>query len=127
MLRTFRPNGTTGVYAYYDGRTCPWHESNWYEETLALGVATYSIISGNSAVLFDAGLTPAHAAHMLAHVRSLGATDISTVYSHFHSDHIARASALRETKIIAHKNTFERLKQDEQKLRNPDEDEGPSV
>ncbi|OAG05379.1 Zn-dependent hydrolase [Paraphaeosphaeria sporulosa] len=126
-LRTFCPDGTTGVYAYYDGRTCPWHASNYYDETLALGVATYSIISGNSAVLFDAGLTPAHAAHMLAHVRSLGATDISTVYSHFHSDHIAGASALRETKIIAHKGTYERLVKDEQKLRYPGEDEGPSI
>ncbi|KAF2446492.1 Zn-dependent hydrolase [Karstenula rhodostoma CBS 690.94] len=126
-LRTFRPDGTTGIYAYYDGRTCPWHSSNWYDETLALGVATYSIISGSTAVLFDAGLTPAHAAHMLAHVRSLGATTISTVYSHFHSDHVAGASALRETKIIAHKGTYDRLKKDEQKLRNPGKDEGPSI
>jgi cyclase len=126
-LRTFRPLGTAGIYAYYDGRTCPWHASNWYHETLALGVATYSIISGSDAVLFDAGVTPAHAAHMLAHVRSLGATNISTIYSHFHSDHIAGASALRETKIIAHKGTYERLKKDELELRNPDEDKGPSI
>lgn len=126
-LRTFRPDGTTEIYAYYDGRTSPWHSSNWYDETLALGVATYSIIGGNTAVLFDAGLTPAHAAHMLTHVRSLGATNISTVYSHFHSDHVAGASALRETKIIAHKDTYERLKRDGQKLRNPGEDEGPRI
>jgi cyclase len=126
-LRTFRPDGTTGIWAYYDGRTCPWRSSNWYDETLALGVATYSIVSGSFAVLFDGGLTPAHAAHMLAHVRSLGATSIRTVYSHFHSDHIAGASALKEGEIIAHRGTYERLKKDGEKLRNLVEDEGPSI
>lgn len=126
-LRTFQPLGTTGIYAYYDGRTCSWHASNWYDETLALGVATYSIINGSDAILFDAGLTPAHAAHMLAHVRSLGAKNISTVYSHFHNDHIAGASALLETKIFAHRGTHERLKEDELELRNPGENQGPSI
>ncbi|KAJ4354236.1 uncharacterized protein N0V89_005970 [Didymosphaeria variabile] len=126
-LRTFRPGGTTGIYAYYDGRTCPWHSSNWYDETLALGVASYSIIGGDAALLFDAGLTPAHAAHMLAHVRSLGANSVITVYSHFHADHIAGASALRETRILAHRGTYERLEKDAEKLRDPDEGEGPSI
>lgn len=126
-LRTFCPDGTTGIYAYYDGRTCPWHSSNWYDETLALGVATYSIVSRDSAILFDAGLTPAHGAHMLAHVRSLGVKSVTTVYSHFHADHIAGASALRDTKIVAHKGTQERMRQDAEKLRNPDEGEGPSI
>ncbi|KAL1599917.1 hypothetical protein SLS60_007722 [Paraconiothyrium brasiliense] len=126
-LRTFRPGGTTTIYAYYDGRTCPWQSSNWYDETLALGVASYSIIDGNTALLFDAGLTPAHGAHMLAHVRSLGADSVTTVYSHFHADHIAGASALRETKIVAHKGTYERLKKDAENLRNPGEGEGPSI
>lgn len=126
-LRCFRPSGTTGIHAYYDGRTCPWHSSNWYDETLALGVATYSIVSGDSALLFDAGLTPAHAEYMLAHVRSLGAKDITTVYSHFHSDHIAGAASLKDTKIIAHDKTKERLIKEEDDLRNPGKDGGPSI
>jgi glyoxylase-like metal-dependent hydrolase (beta-lactamase superfamily II) len=126
-LRCFRPHGTTGIHAYYDGRTCPWHSSNWYDETLALGVATYSIVSGDSALLFDAGLTPAHAEYMLAHVRSLGAVNVTTVYSHFHSDHIAGASALRGTRILAHRKTKERLVKEEDGLRHPGEDGGPSI
>ncbi|XP_014551209.1 hypothetical protein COCVIDRAFT_113559 [Bipolaris victoriae FI3] len=126
-LRTFCPVGTTGIYAYYKGRTCPWRSSNWYDETLALSVATYSIVSGDSALLFDAGLTPAHGAYMLAHVRSLGARSVTTVYSHFHADHIAGASALRDTKIVAHKSTQERMRQNAEKLRNPGEGGGPSI
>lgn len=126
-LRTFRPRGTTGIHAYYDGRSCPWHSSNWYDETLALGVAAYSIVSGDSAVLFDAGLTPAHAAYMLEHVRSLGAKRVSTVYSHFHMDHIAGASALRDTRIIAHKATLERMERDAEDMKYPKEGEGPHI
>lgn len=126
-LRCFQPYGTTGVYAYYDGRTCPWHASNWYYQTLALGVATYSIVSGDSALLFDAGLTPAHAEYMVAHVRSLGAKTITTVYSHYHSDHIAGASSLSGTKIIAHEKTKQKLVEVASDLENPDEDEGPSI
>lgn len=126
-LRTLRLRGTIGIYAYYDGRTCPWHSSNWYDETLALGVATYSIVSDDSALLFDAGLTTAHAEHMLAHVRSLGAKTVTTVYSHYHSDHIAGADALRDTKIIAHKGTKEHLAKDAEHLKNPKKDEGPSI
>ncbi|KAF1974619.1 Zn-dependent hydrolase [Bimuria novae-zelandiae CBS 107.79] len=123
----FRPHGTTGIYAYYDGRTCSWHSSNWYDETLALGVATYSIVSGDSALLFDAGLTPVHAECMLAHVRSLGAKHVTTVYSHSHSDHVAGASSLKETKIIAHMGTKTILAKDAEKLRNPSEGEEPSI
>ncbi|XP_014553214.1 hypothetical protein COCVIDRAFT_40767 [Bipolaris victoriae FI3] len=126
-LRIFCPIGTTGIYAYYEGRTCPWRSLNWYDETLALGVAAYSIVSGDSALLFDAGLTPAYGAHMLAHVRSLGARSVKTIYSYFHADHIARASALRDTKIVAHGGTQERMRQNAEKLRNPDEGGGPSI
>ena len=126
-LRCFQPSGTTGIWAYYDGRTCPWHSSNWYDETLALGVATYAIVSGESALLFDAGLTPAHAEFMLAHVRSLGAKDITTVYSHYHSDHIAGASSLKDTKIVAHLKTKKKLVEEADNLRNPATDEGPSI
>ncbi|KAF5849962.1 hypothetical protein GGP41_005363 [Bipolaris sorokiniana] len=126
-LRTFCPVGITAIYAYYEGRTCPWRSSSWYDQTLVLGVATYSIVSGDSAILFDADLTPAHGAHMLTHVRSLGAKSVTTVYSHFHADHIAGASALRDTKIVAHKSTQERMRQNAEKLRNPNEGGGPSI
>ncbi|EUC27087.1 hypothetical protein COCCADRAFT_31339 [Bipolaris zeicola 26-R-13] len=64
---------------------------------------------------------------MLAHVRSLGARSVKTIYSYFHADHIAGASALRDTKIVAHGGTQERMRQNAEKLRNPDEGGGPSI
>ena len=77
--------------------------------------------------MFDAGLTPAHAEFMLAHVRSLGAKSITTVYSHYHSDHIAGASSLSGTKIIAHRKTKQKLVEIADSLKNPDQGDGPSI
>lgn len=105
-----------GIYAYYDGRTGTRYHSpspNWLDDgAFSLGVATYSLVSGTSALLYDAGITRAHAAYMLAHVRGLGVTDITVVYSHVHNDHIAGAGALwpapegiKSAVVIAHERT----------------------
>lgn len=88
-----------GIFAYYDGRTGDRLASdapNWLDEgAFTLGVATYSIVDGDEALLFDAAITTDHAAAMLEHVRGLGVTKTTTVYSHFHNDHIAGAPALQ--------------------------------
>ncbi|PVI02552.1 beta-lactamase domain-containing protein [Periconia macrospinosa] len=99
-LRTVQPY--PGIFAYYDGRTGERFHSaapNWLDDgAFTLGVATYSIVSGSDALLFDAAITPEIAAFMLNHVKSLGATKITTVYSHFHNDHIAGAVSLAGNK-----------------------------
>lgn len=109
-----------GIYAYYDGRTGSRYYSespNWLDDgAFSLGVATYSLVSGTSALLYDAGITREHAAYMLDHVRGLGVTNITVVYSHVHNDHIAGAGALwpapegiESSVVIAHTKTREDL------------------
>ncbi|CAI6331091.1 unnamed protein product [Periconia digitata] len=113
-------NPYPNIYAYYDGRTGTRYHSdspNWLDDgAFKLGVATYSIINGTSALLYDAGITPEHATYMLNHVKSLGATKIMLVYSHVHNDHIAGASAIypardriKSVEVIAHEKTYEDL------------------
>lgn len=106
-LRTLQPY--PGIFAYYDGRTGERFHSadpNWLDDgAFTLGVSTYSIVSGNEALLYDAAITTDHAAFMLDHVQSLGATKITTVYSHFHNDHIAGAPALKNTTIVGQTET----------------------
>jgi cyclase len=101
-LRIFEPH--PGVFAYYDGRTGERFHSeqpNWLDDgAFTLGVATYSIVSGNEALLYDAAITTHHAAAMLNHVQSLGVTKTTVVYSHFHSDHIAGATALAGSTFV---------------------------
>ncbi|KAF1954315.1 Metallo-hydrolase/oxidoreductase, partial [Byssothecium circinans] len=98
-IRTLEPQ--PGIFAYYDGRTGERFASedpNWLDDgAFTLGVATYSIVSGTEALLFDAAITPEHAKFMLDHVKSLGVTKVTTVYSHFHNDHIAGATELQRS------------------------------
>lgn len=109
-----------GIYAYYDGRTGSRYYSespNWLDDgAFSLGVATYSLVSGTSALLYDAGITREHAAYMLEHVQGLGVKNITIVYSHEHNDHIAGAGALwpapegiESSVVIAHTKTREEL------------------
>ncbi|KAF2686073.1 Metallo-hydrolase/oxidoreductase [Lentithecium fluviatile CBS 122367] len=121
-LRTLTP-GPAGIYAYYDGRVGGRLVSPSYnvidDGAFVLGVCTYAIISGTEALLYDAGITPEHAAFMLDHVKSLGATKVIVVYSHFHDDHIAGAVALKDgglDEIIAHVKTERELKEGKEEL-----------
>jgi len=118
-LRIIEP-GPKGIYAYYDGRVggrlISESENTIDDGAFVLGVATYAIVSGSEALLFDAGITPEHAKFMLDHVKSLGATKFTLVYSHSHSDHIAGAVALKEATIISHVETNAYLSEDREKL-----------
>ncbi|OLN94126.1 hypothetical protein CCHL11_07140 [Colletotrichum chlorophyti] len=82
-----------GIFAYYDGRTGERFHSeqpNWLDDgAFTLGVATYSIIDGNEAIVFDSHITSDHAGAVVRHIQSQGVTKMSVVISHFHNDHIA--------------------------------------
>jgi cyclase len=118
-LRIFEP-GPKGVYAYYDGRVggrLVSEEKNTIDDgAFVLGVATYAIVSGSEALFFDAGITSEHAKFMLDHVKGLGVIKVTLVYSHFHSDHIAGAVALKEATIIGHVGTHAHLNEKRQEL-----------
>jgi cyclase len=116
-----------GIFAYYDGRTGERFASedpNWLDDgAFTLGVATYSIVSGSEALLFDAAITEAHAQFMLDHVKSLGVIKVTTVYSHFHNDHIAGAPALQPSNptvpdaiLIGHTQTKTTLEENTERL-----------
>ncbi|CAM1501071.1 Fc.00g102330.m01.CDS01 [Cosmosporella sp. VM-42] len=109
-LKTLRIlNPYPGIFAYYDGRTGKRFFSekpNWLDDgAFTLGVSTYSIVSGNEALIYDAHITPDHARAVLRHVQSLGVIKTIVVYSHSHRDHIAGALAFGSCEIIAHEET----------------------
>jgi cyclase len=109
-----------GIFAYYDGRTGERFHSeqpNWLDEgAFTLGVATYSIVSGTEALLYDAAITPDHAKAMLDHVKSLGVTKTTVVYSHFHNDHIAGATSLAGSTFVGQKQTDAALRRQREAL-----------
>lgn len=108
------------IHAYYDGRTGHrFHSSkpNWLDDgAFTLGVASYSIISRDEALIFDAHITQQHASAVLDHVKSLGVTKITIVYSHAHTDHIAGAVAYKNYPIISSQKTAARIEKNRQKL-----------
>jgi cyclase len=118
-IRILEP-GPEGIYAYYDGRVggrLVSERPNTIDDgAFVLGVATYAIVSRSEALMFDAGITPEHAKFMLEHVKSLGATRFTLVYSHFHSDHIAGATALKQATIISHIGTHAHLSERKEEL-----------
>lgn len=86
------PNGTT-----------------WLGECLALGIASYAVISGNEALIYDTHLSLAHAQFIRDHLESLGVDTFVVVLSHWHIDHVAGTDVFADSTIIANKRTAAHL------------------
>jgi cyclase len=110
-LRTLQPH--PGIFAYYDGRVPGYRfdpRPNWVDDgALEVGVASYALVQGHQAIVYDTGTTPAHGAATKAHLDSLGVTDLRIVYSHWHKDHVAGTIAFGAAPVIANARTAAHL------------------
>lgn len=110
-----------GIFAYYDGRIAGTrlHSEgpNWLDDgAYALGVASYAIVDGGEALVYDTHISVQHAGAIRAHVESLGVTSIRVVLSHWHKDHVAGNAAFADCEIIALALTAERLVENHEKI-----------
>ena len=110
-LRIFEPH--PGLFAYYDGRV-PGHrfmaEDNWVDEgAIALGMATYALVEGTQALIYDTHVSVAHGAAIRSHLEGLGVRDVTVIYSHWHLDHVAGTSAFGDVPVIANAKTAAHL------------------
>ena len=111
-LRVIEPYA--GVFAYYDGRVpgkrLYSQNPNWVDDgAYSLGVASYSIVRGNEALVYDTHISPSHARFIRSHLEARGVTSIRVVLSHWHADHIAGNSVFADCEIIALRLTAEAL------------------
>lgn len=113
QMRVLRPH--PAIYAFYDGRVPGYrfaeHE-NWVDEgALALGIASYAIVSGHHALVYDTHVTLAHAA-AIREILALDAdvTTFTVVLSHWHLDHIAGNAVFADCEIIATEKTAAHLR-----------------
>ncbi len=95
-----------GVVAYYDGRIPGVRaysgEPNWLDEGgFALGIASYAIVDGADALVYDTHLSVAHAEAVRRDLLARGVTRMRVVLSHWHLDHIAGNAAFADCEIIA--------------------------
>ena len=112
-LRVLKPNPVT--YAFYDGRIdnrrlCEGAD-NWLDDgAFSLGTASFAIVDGNEALLYDAHITLAHARRIRAFIEGMGMRTIRLIVSHWHLDHVAGNEAFADCEIIANRRTAEFLR-----------------
>lgn len=95
-----------GIHAYYDGRIegkrLHSEAPNWIDDgAFSLGIASYAIVAGCHALVYDTHMTLDHARAIRAHLAGLGVTQFDVVLSHWHTDHIAGNAVFEDCRIIA--------------------------
>lgn len=110
-----------GVYAYYDGRVAGVRlysqAANWLDDgAYELGVASYAIVDGTQALVYDTHISLDHARAIRNHLESLGVIAIRVVLSHWHKDHVAGNAVFADCEIIALKLTAEKLEENREKI-----------
>jgi cyclase len=110
-LRVLRP--APAVYAFYDGRVEGYRfdeRPNWVDDgALSLGIASYAIVSGSAALVYDTHVSVAHARRIRSALEDAGVRDFTVLMSHWHLDHVAGTEAFADCEVIACERTAEVL------------------
>ena len=92
-----------GVYAFYDGRVDGRRfadAANWVDDgALSLGIASYAIVSGDAALVYDTHISVEHARRIRAVLEDAGVETFTVVLSHWHLDHVAGTAAFGDCDI----------------------------
>lgn len=106
-MRVLRPH--PAIFAFYDGRVPGYRFAegpNWVDEgALALGIASYAIVSGTHALVYDTHVSLPHAAEIRETLAQEGVTTFTVVLSHWHLDHVAGTGAFADCEIISTERT----------------------
>jgi glyoxylase-like metal-dependent hydrolase (beta-lactamase superfamily II) len=112
-LRILRP--APGVLAFYDGRVEGYRfapRPNWIDEGgLSLGTASFALIEGEEALVYDTHTTPEHGRQIRAALEAEGVRRFTVLLSHWHLDHLAGNTAFRDCEILATTRTAELLRE----------------
>ncbi len=98
-----------GVLAFYDGRVpgqrfAP--EPNWVDEgAISLGIASYAIVDGEEALVYDTHVSVDHGRWVRETVEAAGARRITVLLSHWHLDHVAGNQAFAGCELLAGERT----------------------
>lgn len=102
-----------GIHAFYDGRVGGHRFAdydNWVDDgALSLGIASYVVHAGKSAIVYDTHVSPTHGRFIRDWLAARGITDITVVLSHWHLDHVAGTEAFADCPIIANPRTLAHL------------------
>ena len=111
-LRVSEPS--PGVFAFYDGRVPGYRFAagpNWVDDgALGLGIASYAILAGGDALVYDTGVSVEHGSFIREELRRRGAERFTVVLSHWHLDHVAGTEAFHGCEVIANERTAAHLR-----------------
>ena len=117
-LRTLQP--AEGIRAYYDGRVEGYRFAdapNWVDDgALALGIASYAIVDGDEALIYDTHVSVEHARFIRQALEAEGVRRFVVLLSHCHLDHVAGTAAFADCEVIATARTAERLTASRRKI-----------
>lgn len=110
-VRVLEPSA--GILAFFDGREpgATLEGANWVEYDLALGIASYAVVDGETALVYDTHTSPDRGEFVRAELERRGVRDLTVALSHWHLDHIAGAGAFLDCEVIATERTAEHLDQ----------------
>jgi cyclase len=110
-LRVLEPH--PGILAFYDGRVAGHRFAvgpNWVDDgALSLGIASYALISGQEAIVYDSHVSVPHAVFIREALQARGVRQIRVVLSHWHLDHVAGTEAFAGSEVIANTRTLAHL------------------
>ena len=111
-LRVYEPH--PGLFAFYDGRVAGQRFAdgpNWVDDgALSLGIASYALLRGDHALIYDTHVSVAHALAVKAALEAKGARRFTVVLSHWHLDHVAGTAAFPGAPVIANARTDAHLR-----------------
>jgi cyclase len=120
------------LLGFYDGRVPGrrYHSSkpNWLDDGgYTLGICSYAIVDGPSAVVYDTHLSLAHASAIRRTLESRGVRDIRVVLSHWHLDHVAGNAVFGDCEIIACAETARLLSEKKAEIEEGSLDGPPAI
>lgn len=101
-----------GLLAFYEGRDGVRYlpGENWVDDgALSLGIASYALLHGDHALVYDTHVAPDRAHAIRAELTHRGARRFTVVLSHWHLDHVAGTVAFADCPILANTRTAAHL------------------
>ncbi|HYH53260.1 MAG TPA: MBL fold metallo-hydrolase [Solirubrobacterales bacterium] len=128
-LRILRP--APGVLAFYDGRVEGYRfapRPNWIDEGgLSLGTASFALVEGEEALVYDTHTTPEHGRRIRTALEAEGVRRFTVLLSHWHLDHLAGNTAFRDCEILATARTAELLREHREAIENGRHEGPPGI
>ncbi len=128
-LRVFEP--CPNVLAFYDGRVPGYRFAagdNWVDDgALSLGIASFAIVDGGEALVYDTHVSIAHARAIRDVLAARGVRSIRVVLSHWHLDHVAGNAVFADCEIIACARTAAHLEKHRRAIESGSYDGPPAI